>query len=60
MGANKNYYTLDITPLVEEGADRSLRHVEGFILRPSGVGDGFAAVATGDNYDRPQILEIRY
>lgn len=60
VGANKNYYTLDITPLVVEGPDRSLRHVEGFILRPSGVGGGFTAVATGDNYDRPQILEIRY
>lgn len=58
--ARKEYYTIDITPLVVDGPERSLRHVEGLILKPSTAGGGFAAVATGDNYDRPQILEIRY
>lgn len=58
--AGKEYCTIDITPLVVDGPERSLRHVEGLILKPSRVGDGFAAVATGDNYDRPQVLEIRY
>lgn len=60
LGSDKNYYTIDITSLVVDGQDQTLRHVEGLILKPSGAGSGFAAVATGDNYDRPQILEIRY
>ncbi len=60
LDSDKNYYTIDITPLVVERSDGTLRHVEGLILKPSETGSGFAAIATGDNYDRPQILEIRY
>lgn len=57
---NNNYYTLDITELFSEPKTHRFIKTDGFILRTSIKGSGFAAISTGDSYHSPQIFEINY
>lgn len=59
-GSGNGYQTIDITNLVVNQAEHTLKNTEGIILKSREKGTGFSAVATGDNYDTPQILEIQY
>ncbi len=57
---NDGYVTVDLTGILTEPSERRLLYTEGLILKPSGTESGFTAIATGDNYEFPQILEIQY
>ena len=54
-----HYIDLNLMPVL---ADKQgwLRKSEGFILKAQKRNSGFSAVATGDNYFFPQILEVNY
>ena len=55
----EGYQSLDITRLI---TDRSgfFKTADGIIIRPKIKGSGFSAVATGDSYYAPQILEVNF
>ena len=59
FGSNA-YQSIDITNLIVNKKSKAINHTEGLILRTKVKGCGFSAVATGDNYYTPQILEINY
>lgn len=59
-GGDSTYQTIDITDLVVNKPEQTIKNTEGIILKSNEKGNGFSAVATGDNYDTPQILEIQY
>lgn len=54
------YQSLDITDLIQEPTTYTIVPPEGLILRTKVKGSGFSAVATGDSYFAPQILEINF
>lgn len=54
------YVTLDLTGIVSDPVECRLLYTEGLILKPGGIGENFAVIATGDNYALPQILEVQY
>ena len=56
----KGYQSLDVTSMLADERTRTLRPSEGLILKSKVRGSGFSAIATGDSYYAPQILEIRY
>lgn len=51
---------LDLTALLTHPPARALQPSEGLILRSAVKGSGFTALATGDSYSTPQILEITF
>lgn len=57
---NGKWATVELSHVLTHPAEQRLRYTEGFILRPQGEGEGFTAVATGDNYAFPPILEVQY
>lgn len=54
------YQSIDISSLMIDQRTQSIVQSEGLILKPKIKGSGFSAVATGDSYFAPQILEINY
>ena len=59
-GINGGYHTMDLTRFMVNRNTRCLQQTDGMLLRSKSKERGFSAVATGDNYHRPQILEILY
>ncbi len=57
---NHGYTDLDITHLLTEQRTGFMKRSEGLIIRTSVKDSGFSAIATGDNYYTPQILEINF
>ena len=58
--ATLHYHALDITSLISDERTKFFKYSEGLILKSKIKGSGFAAIATGDSYFAPQILEINY
>lgn len=58
--ARGEYQTLDLTALITDPVTRLFRISDGFILKKQGKEGGFTAIATGDSYMTPWILEIRF
>jgi len=56
----QKYQSIDITDLMVNRRTHSFNKSEGMILRSKVKGSGFTAIATGDNYYTPQILEINF
>lgn len=56
----RGYQRLNITGLVAEKNTGKFTTSEGLVLRSGVKGSGFTALATGDNYFTPQILEINF
>lgn len=55
-----DYDMLDLTGLLTAPGTGALLQTEGLILRTGVKGSGFTAVATGDSYTTPQVLEITF
>ena len=55
-----NYQHLDITNLTVDLNTRYLTNSDGLILKTKVKGSGFSAIATGDSYYAPQILEVNF
>ncbi len=51
--------SIDLTALTVEQRSGRLRQPDGFVVKALSKG-GFCAVATGDSFYAPQILEVRY
>jgi hypothetical protein len=58
--SRNGYQSLDLTPLLLNAYTGTIVKSDGFILKPKIKGSGFSAVATGDSYYAPQILEINF
>lgn len=58
--AEDGYQSVDLTSLVIDPRTRTITKSEGLILKPKVQNSGFSAVATGDSYYAPQILEVNY
>ena len=54
------YQTFDLTAMIVDPQARTLRRTEGVIIKPRVRGAGLAAIATGDSYYAPQIMEFHY
>lgn len=54
------YVTVDLTETFTNPAEQRLLYTEGIVLKPGNTKEGFTALATGDNYGLPQILEVQY
>ena len=59
-GLYKDYYTVDMTDIISSGTPRTIMKSEGLILKPPSETGGFTAIATGDSYYMPQVLEINF
>ena len=55
-----DYLTIDATGLFANAASQTLRPSEGFVLKTKSPTGPAVVLSTGDNYTRPQILEIQY
>lgn len=60
INTSHHYYNIDVTPLLVDQYTLFLKSTDGFLLKPKVRKGGFAAIATGDSFYNPQILEIRY
>ncbi len=58
--STSGYQSINITPLLVDKRMRTIQHSEGFILKSKIKGSGFSAIATGDSYLAPQILEVNF
>lgn len=56
----KDYVKLDITNLVLSEEKNKISMIDGIIIRADTADMNFVALATGDNYNTPPILEINY
>lgn len=54
------YQSIDVTALISDSRTKSITRSEGLILKSKVKGSGFSAIATGDSYFAPQILEINF
>lgn len=54
------YQSIDITSLLVDKRTRTIQPSEGLILKSKVKSSRFSAIATGDNYFAPQILEVNY
>ena len=54
-----HYINIDLTSILADKYGQ-LTANEGFILKEKKKGSGFSVISTGDNYLKPQILEINY
>ncbi len=57
---NKKYLTVDVSDVFAIPQIQELTYNEGLVIRKLGGNDNYTAIATCDNYSRPQILEIKY
>ena len=58
--SQSGYQSLDFTSLLVDGRTKTITKSEGLILKPKVKGSGFSAIATGDSYLAPQIMEINF
>lgn len=58
--SQSGYQSLDFTSLLVDGRTKTITKSEGLILKPKIKGSGFSAIATGDSYLAPQIMEINF
>ena len=58
--AANGYQSIDLTDLIVDTKTRTITKSEGLILKPQIKNSGFSAIATGDSYYAPQILEVNY
>ncbi len=54
------YLTIDLTSIFTDPNDQILKYNEGVVLKKPKGKNKFLAIATGDCYFAPQILEIKY
>lgn len=57
---NNGFYKISITDLLINRHTRNFNMSEGLILKTKAKESGFSAIATGDNYYAPQVLEINF
>lgn len=57
---SKNYAKLDITELVVDHKEKNISIIGGIVLKADSDKDGVCAIATGDCYCAPPIIEIIY
>lgn len=55
-----DYIDVDITKVLLNAQNYDSMYSEGIILKPRFKNEGYTAISTGDNYFRPQIIEINY
>lgn len=58
--SKSGYQSLDFTSLLVDSRTKTITKSEGLILKPKVKGSGFSAIATGDSYLAPQIMEINF
>lgn len=58
--SQSDYQSLDFTSLLVDSRTKTITKSEGLILKPKIKGSGFSAIATGDSYLAPQIMEINF
>lgn len=58
--SKSGYQSLDFTSLLVDSRTKTITKSEGLILKPKIKGSGFSAIATGDSYLAPQILEVNF
>ncbi len=58
--SQSGYQSLDFTSLLVDSRTKTITKSEGLILKPKVKGSGFSAIATGDSYLAPQIMEINF
>ena len=58
--ACNGYVDLDVTHILTDSKTGFIKRSEGWVVRTKVKGSGFAAVATGDSYYTPQILELNF
>lgn len=55
-----DYIDIDITKILSNAQSHGLMFSEGIILRPRRTNKGYTVISTGDNYFKPQIIEVNY
>lgn len=55
-----DYIDVDITEVLLNAQNYDSMYSEGIILKPRLKKEGYTAISTGDNYFKPQIIEINY
>ena len=58
--SKSGYQRLDFTSLLVDSRTKTITKSEGLILKPKIKGLGFSAIATGDSYLAPQIMEVNF
>ena len=58
--SKSGYQSLDFTSLLVDSRTKTITKSEGLILKPKVKGLGFSAIATGDSYLAPQIMENNF
>ncbi len=58
--SNPGYQSIDVTSLLVDQRTKTIKKSDGLILKSKVKGSGFSAIATGDSYLAPQILEINF
>lgn len=58
--SKSGYQSLDFTSLLVDSRTKTITKSEGLILKPKIKGLGFSAIATGDSYLAPQIIEVNF
>ena len=56
---SEDYISLDLTDICINKTQKTVDAITGVVIKQVGDANGFVAVATGDNYYRPAILEIK-
>lgn len=57
---NGNYIDIDITKVLINAQDKESMLSEGIILKPGRKQNEYTIISTGDNYFRPQLIEVNY
>lgn len=58
--SNPGYQSIDVTSLLVDQRTKTIKKSDGLILKSKVKGSGFSAIATGDSYLAPQIMEINF
>lgn len=57
---NGNYIDIDITKMLINAQNNEFLLSEGIILKPRRIQNEYTIISTGDNYFRPQLIEVNY
>lgn len=55
-----NYIDIDITKVLLNAQNHDAMFSEGILLKPKHLNNGYTVISTGDNYFKPQIIEVHY
>ena len=58
--SNPGYQSIDVTSVLVDQRTKTIKKSNGLILKSKVKGSGFSAIATGDSYLAPQIMEINF